>query len=245
MYLRGVFYVIAGFVGKEVNGFQFLDWKSLRQMAEIGHEIGSHSLTHGASALGWTTKANQLFRLVRSKGPVRSAKLTRALLNLPEEYPVEHLRQDEEVVMSKREIETSVRKPCTSYSYPGGEPTAQLAKLARDTGYTSARTMRPGFNRFQQFDPYALRTQAWDQWTTARIADKWVDKAISQNLWLIEVFHAIDLPGYPYSCSESTLREHLSHVRSRLGEINNLTSNETIELIQKDLSNGTPFETIA
>src|SRR6266540_94434 len=231
MSLRGVFYVIAGFVGKEVNGFQFVEWDALRQMAETGHEIGSHSFTHRGTALGWRTKAAQLFRLVTSKGLVRSAKLTRALLNLPEEYPVEHLQQDEEVVMSKREIEMGIKRPCLSYSYPGGEPTATLANLARETGYTSARTMRPGFNRFHRFDAYALKTQAWDHWTTAGIADKWVDKAISQNLWLIEVFHAIDLPRYPYSCSESSLRGHLSHIRSRLGEIDNLTIGETIEQI--------------
>ena len=245
MSLRGVFFVIAGFVGKEVNRFQFLEWDTLRQMAEMGHEIGSHSFTHRGSALTWRTKATQLFRLVRSKGPVRSTKLARALLNLPEEYPVEHLQQDEEVVMSKREIEKGVRRPCRSYSYPGGEPTSLLANLARDVGYTSARTMRPGFNRLRQFDAYTLRTQAWDQWTTARIADKWVEKAINKNLWLIEVFHAIDLPSYPYSCSESSLREHLSHVRSKLGEIHNLTISETIELIGKDLPGGTPFETLS
>ena len=236
MSLKGVFYVISGYVGNEVNGFQFVEWDALRQMSESGHEIGSHSFTHRGSELGLTTKAAQVIRLVRSKGIVRSARLTHALLGLAQEYPGKHLQQDEEVAMSKLEIERELGRPCKSYSYPGGEPTSALMNLARETGYTSARTIRPGFNYFQQFEPYALRCQVWDEWTNARIADKWVDKAINENLWLIEVFHAMNLPRYPYSCSESALKEHLSHIRAKQGEIDNLTVSETIKRIQKNLS---------
>ena len=117
--------------------------------------------------------------------------------------------------------------------------------LARDAGYTSARTIRPGFNYLRSFEPYALRCQVWDEWTTARTADKWVDKAISQNLWLIEVFHAMNLPRYPYSCSESALNEHLSHIRSKQGEIDNLTVSETIEQAQRNLQSESMFQTIS
>jgi peptidoglycan/xylan/chitin deacetylase (PgdA/CDA1 family) len=245
MSLRGVFYVIAGFVGKKVENFQFVEWDALRQMSTVGHEIGSHSFTHRGSTPGLTTKATQLFRLVRSKGLVRSAKLTHALLGLAEEYPEKHLQQDEEVAMSKVVIEKEMGRPCKSYSYPGGEPTSGLMNLARDMGYKSARTMRPGFNYLHHFEPYALRCQAWDEWTTARIADKWVDKAISQNLWLIEVFHAMNLPRYPYSCSESALKEHLSHIRSKQREIDNLTVSETIEETQRHLQSEPVFQTIS
>jgi len=238
--LRGVFYVIAGFVGREVNGFEFVEWDALRQMSKQGHEIGSHSFSHGRSMLDLRTKAVQLFRLVRSKGLARSVRLTRALLGLAEEYPGTHLRPEEEVAMSKGVIEKELGRPCKSYSYPGGEPTPELMNLARDTGYTSARTIRPGFNHSRHFEPYRLRCQVWDAWTTARIADKWVDKAINQNLWLIEVFHATNLRHYPYSCSESALKEHLSHIRSKQGEIDNLTVSETIEQIQGNLPSESP-----
>ena len=236
MSLRGVFYVVSGFVGKEVNGFQFVEWDALRHISESGHEIGSHSFTHRGSELGLTTKAAQVIRLMRSKGLVRSARLIHALLGLAQEYPGKHLQQDEEVAMSKLEIERELGRPCKSYSYPGGEPTSTLVNLTRSAGYTSARTIHSGFNYFDHLEPYGLRSQVWDRWTTARIADKWVDKAISQNLWLIEVFHAMNLPHYPYSCSESALKEHLSHIRSKQGEIENLTVSETIDKIQGTLA---------
>src|SRR2546422_11619205 len=49
MSIRGGFYVIAGFVGSEINGFRFIDWDALGQDSAQGHEIGSHSFTHKAS----------------------------------------------------------------------------------------------------------------------------------------------------------------------------------------------------
>lgn len=243
--LRGVFYVVAGFVGRDVNDFQFVEWDDLRQMSEEGQEIGSHSFTHRGSVLGLTTKAAQLFRLVRSKGLVRSTRLTRALLRLPEEYPGTHLQPDEEVSLSKLEIEKELERPCKSYSYPGGEPTPAVMKIARDRGYTSARTIRPGFNNMHNFEPYALKSQVWDRWTSARVANKWVDKAIRRNLWLIEVFHAINLPHYPYSCSESSLKEHLSYIHFRRSEIDNLTVSETIERIRRNLLSESLIQTLS
>jgi hypothetical protein len=147
--------------------------------------------------------------------------------------------------MSKLVIEKELGGHCDSYSYPGGEPSSPLMKLVRDTGYKSARTTRPGFNHFHHLEPFALRCQVWDQWTTARIADKWVDRAIEQKLWLIEVLHAMNLPHYPYSCSESELNEHLSYIRSKQGEIENLTVSETIEQIRRDLPSKTAFQTVS
>ena len=232
LFLRGVFYVIAGFVGKEVNGFQFVEWDDLRQMSAQGHEIGSHSFTHKGPLLGLTAKANQIFRLLRSRGPIHFGKRAYTLLRLAEEYPSTHLQQDEEVVMSKLEIEKQVGRICKSYSYPGGEPTSELINLVSNAGYTSARTIRPGLNYFRDLEPYSLRVQVWDQWTTAKTANKWVDRAISKNLWLIEVFHVIDLPGYPYSGSEPSLKEHLSYIRSKKGKIENLTISEAIDRLQ-------------
>src|SRR5438552_14089625 len=205
MSLKGVFYVVAGFVGKEINRFQFVEWDALRQISESGHEIGSHSFTHRGSVLSFTTKATQLLRLVRSKGLVRSTRLTRTLLGLTEEYPVKHLGQGEEVAMSKLVIEKELGRPCKSYSYPGGEPTPELMNFARDTGYTSARTIRHGFNYFHHFETYVLRCHVLDVWTTASIADKCVKKAIDQNLWLIEVLHAMNPHHYPYHSFHSAI----------------------------------------
>jgi len=232
--LRGVFYVIAGFVGKEINGFRFIDWEALRQISAQGHEIGSHSFTHKVSDASVITKAGRLVRLARHKGLLHSARqLANTILQSEEEYPVEHLSERDELAVSKLEIEKQLGRPCNSYSYPGGQLTSALKDLVRDTGYSSARTTILGFNNLDRIHPYTIRTQVWDRKTTAKTADRWVNHAIRERLWLVEVFHAIDFPGYLYSCSESALKEHLSYIHSRKDEIQNLTVTDAIGRIHQ------------
>jgi len=232
MSLRGVFYVIAGFVGKEINGFRFIDWDALRQMPAQGHEIGSHSFTHKVSGGSMVTKAGQLVRLARHKGLLHSARqLTNTILRPVEEYPVDHLTEQDELRVSKLEIEKQLGRSCDSYSYPGGRSTSELKNLVRDTGYSSARTTILGFNNFDRIQPYTIRTQVWDRKTTAKTANRWLNHAIREKLWLVEVFHAIDFPAYLYSCSESALKEHLSYINLKKGEIQNLTATEAIQQI--------------
>src|SRR5947208_15273405 len=60
--LRGVLYVIAVFVGREISGFQFIEWDALRQMSKEGQEIGSHVFTLRGSDIGLTTNAIQFIR---------------------------------------------------------------------------------------------------------------------------------------------------------------------------------------
>jgi len=232
--IRGVFYVIAGFVGKEINGFRFIDWDALRQVSAQGHEIGSHSFTHKVSDASMITKAGRLVRLARHKGLLHSARqLANTILQPEEEYPVEHLSEQDELAVSKLEIEKQLGRPCNSYSYPGGQLTSALKDLVRDTGYSSARTTILGFNNFDRIHPYTIRTQVWDRKTTAKTADRWVNHAIRKRLWLVEVFHAIDFPGYLYSCSESALKQHLSYIHSKKDEIQNLTVTEAIGRIHQ------------
>src|SRR5438477_3038778 len=127
MSIRGVFYVIAGFVGKEINGFRFIDWDALRRISAQSHEVGSHSFTHKVSSGSMMTKAGQLVRLARHKGLVYSARqLTNTILRSEEEYPVEHLSEQDELAVSKLEIEKQLERRCESYSYPGGQLTSGL-----------------------------------------------------------------------------------------------------------------------
>src|SRR2546427_209159 len=234
MSIRGVFYVIAGFVGREINGFRFIDWDALRQVSAQGHEIGSHSFTHKVSDASMITKAGRLVRLARHKGLLHSARqLANTILQPEEEYPVEHLSEQDELAVSKLEIEKQLGRPCNSYSYPGGQLTSALKDLVRDTGYSSARTTILGFNNFDRIHPYTIRTQVWDRTTTAKTADRWVNHAIRKKLCLVEVFPAIDLHGYLYSCRASALKQHLSYIHSKKDEIQNLTVTEAIGRIHQ------------
>ncbi len=227
--LRAVFFAIAGFVGKDVNGYRFVDWETLRGLSRNGHEIGSHSLTHRGVGFAFGRRARRFLRLLEKDGILRTAKrVSDAVLTSTQEYGVKHFEQRDEIELSKLRIEEEIGNTCWSYSYPGGEFTPMLKNLVRAAGYASARTTLSGYNHFAALDPYALETKVWDRGVTAKMANGWVDRAIECKLWLVEVFHAVEAHDYVYSASRRALAEHLAYVASKSHEIDNLTIHEAM-----------------
>lgn len=227
--LKGVFYVIGDFVGREVNGFRFSSWEDLTLIASDGNEIGSHSCTHRGAGLNTFSKLHRFGNLLWNNGISRSVpRAINAIKSRDEEYDVEHLSQEDEIHNSKLKIEKEIRTECKSYSYPGGGCTSELKQLISKSGYSSARTGYTGFNKFNSLDHFALLVQSWDKSVDSKLANSWVDKAIIDNLWLIEVFHTIDKLDYYYNASSSELNSHLEYVLSRSREIENLNVSEVV-----------------
>lgn len=225
-----MFYVIANFVGLQVNRVSFLDWETLREMAaRDGHEIGSHSLTHREAGLGYSQKVGRLFNLMRNDGLRRSTRhLFYSFTSRPEGGSPVHHNHEDEIRLSKLKIENELSSQCVSYSYPGGGYNSRLKDMVRSAGYRSARTGYAGYNVWQEIDLYALRVKTWDNATTSAEAKAWVDAAIERRLWLIEVFHTIGAGEYLYTCHDKELMEHLAYIRERTREIEVLTAREVV-----------------
>jgi peptidoglycan/xylan/chitin deacetylase (PgdA/CDA1 family) len=60
--IRGMFFIVSGWVGKETNA---MTWEQLRDLVALGHQIGSHSWSH--PPLVSCSDAELLDELVRSK----------------------------------------------------------------------------------------------------------------------------------------------------------------------------------
>jgi peptidoglycan/xylan/chitin deacetylase (PgdA/CDA1 family) len=225
--LSAVFFVITHFVGKEVGRQRFTDWETLKAMAIKGHEIGSHSCTHYGVTPSVSGNFNRFLQLARNEGIHKAmAQMMLTSSNRDDLYDVKHLTEEDEIGLSRIEIEDKTKKECKSYGYPGGSHTKTLACLAREHGYTMARTTYSGYNSLSQLNRYSLMAISWDSSTKAREANSWLDRAIRKNLWLIEVFHAIDLLDYAYSCSRGELTKHLDYVAERSHEIENVKIGE-------------------
>ena len=225
---RGVFFPITGFVGSQESGMRFVDWSDLKDLVARGHEVGSHTVTHRPPGLGKMEKASRFMHQLEADGVRNTLRRTRYSLGKNEEYDIAHLDFKEELVQSRAAIENNVGRPCRSFSYPGGASTKRTRATVQETGYASARTTYAGLNQWGRLRPYALLAQSWDSLTTAEQANGWVDRAIHGAGWLIEVFHAIDLDGYPYSCSRGQLSDHLKYLKSRTGEIETLTIGDVL-----------------
>ena len=231
--IRGVFYPIAGLVGKNFEGLAVADWDELKEISKVGHEIGSHSMTHPAVKSGMLERARRYSHVVRNDSPFQTVgRLRHAAGRHPKPIEVDHLTDEEEVRNSKEWIEERIQRPCESFAYPGGGFSKHFKQLTMSAGYNSARTAYPGYNVIGKTDQYRLEAQVWDWTVSAAIANSWVDKAIRSNSWLIELFHAVDLEGYPWSCSGTDLADHLDYLSSRERELEVLCISEAVHEYQ-------------
>ena len=104
---NATFFVTVGFL----NQPGYMTPKQVRELSEVGLEIGSHSMTH--------PYLNEL----------DNAKLT---------Y---------ELVESKKRLEDVTGTPIQHFSNPGGRSSAQSRAVAKQAGYLSVSSSRPGVNR--------------------------------------------------------------------------------------------------
>jgi len=63
---------------------------------------------------------------------------------------------EEEIVMSKKEVEELVGKECKHFSYPNGDYSRREIDIIKNAGYSSARTVDFGWNK-SRIDPFKLK----------------------------------------------------------------------------------------
>jgi peptidoglycan/xylan/chitin deacetylase (PgdA/CDA1 family) len=95
-------------------------------------------------------------------------------------------------------------------SYPWGIHNKAI-KLLTAEYYMAARSTYPGYNSFTSLDRYSLSIQGFDANSDANRANLWVNFAIKNNLWLIEMIHGINNIGYS-PIDSAVLSEHLDYI---------------------------------
>ncbi|MCX6254232.1 MAG: polysaccharide deacetylase family protein [Bacteroidia bacterium] len=76
-------------------------------------------------------------------------------------------------------------------SYPWGIYNSSIKQLAK-TNYLAARSANIGYNSLHALDRYALYMQNFDNQIEVSKANNWIDFAIKNQLWLIEMIHGCD-----------------------------------------------------
>lgn len=102
-------------------------------------------------------------------------------------------------------------------SYPWGIYNDSVKSIAENI-YMAARTTDPGYNSYHIFDKYSLKAQNFDSQTRVSTANSWIDFAIRNNLWLIEMIHGIDNSGYSPIESDALIEHtgYLNEVRNKV-----------------------------
>jgi peptidoglycan/xylan/chitin deacetylase (PgdA/CDA1 family) len=96
-------------------------------------------------------------------------------------------------------------------SYPYGKYNNSIKQEAANL-YLAARSTDDGFNSINLLDRFALKIKRMDQKTQVSDANQWVDNAINNHLWLVEMIHGINNGGY-LSVDSATFVDHLDHIK--------------------------------
>ena len=112
------------------NGSNQLSWSEIKEMASMGMEIGSHTLSH----------ANLLYQK-------------------PNESYVDYInRIKKEMILSKTILERNTGSTVLSFAYPYGVYSEEIRMLAKQAGYKALLNVN-NMNNSTPIDPYSLNRQ--------------------------------------------------------------------------------------
>lgn len=104
-----------------------------------------------------------------------------------------------------------------TFCYPWGIFNNSVKQLAKSI-YIAARSADVGYNSLKLLDRFALKMHSFDKNVNVSIANKRVDYAIKNHLWLIEMIHGINDIGYA-PLDSAVLVEHLDHIKAAENKI--------------------------
>lgn len=97
-------------------------------------------------------------------------------------------------------------------SYPWGLYDISIEKIVKNN-YLAARSTAEGYNSIFTADRFALKMQSFNDKTKASTANSWIDFAIKNQLWLVEMLHGINNIGFS-PIDSSVLAEHLDYIKN-------------------------------
>ena len=218
-------FVVTGSVGEYLEDRQVVDWKILKQMNELGMEIGSHTVTHPRLAMSPVQYCINLSRGVLKKGSaVFKPRNINKAGSIVSEYRgkirgVSSKYVLDEAIAAKKDIESrNISDRVLSFAYPGGKYTTALKKGIENAGYLSARATLDGYNHPFLTDYYSLKSKVWKSTTIVDEANRWVDSVLEKSWWVIETFHIVSKDGktgYRYDTSSMDFEEHLNYINEQ------------------------------
>ncbi len=123
-----------------------------------------------------------------------------------------------EISGNRQELLGGGLAPVLPIAYPYGSYNHSVEEISAGAGYTSGRTVSPGFND-KNVDMFALYGQSVNADTTPDQVKNWINQAVADRTWLILVFHQIEegvstSEDMAYGATPEMLRTILDYIRS-------------------------------
>lgn len=139
---------------------------------------------------------------------------------------------DSELIYSQADIKKYFgRNAGLTFCYPWGEFNNSV-KLDVKNFYLAARATDVGYNSFYSIDRFALKMQDFHEKAKVSQVNSWVDYAIRNKLWLIEMIHGINGQGYSPVNADS-LKSHLDYIKTAKDKIWCATVADVIKYIDE------------
>ncbi len=118
-----------------------------------------------------------------------------------------------------------------SFDYPYGAFNGNIQDAVMNSGYTSGRSVVPGFNG-KRDNKFALFSESVNADTSLATIESWIDKAKADRTWLILAFHDItnNQDGLPYSTTPANLKTIINYIGAKSVPVK--TVSEGIELMR-------------
>jgi hypothetical protein len=187
-------------------------------------EIGSHSVSHSEYSTSVSTKIRRVLEnLAAEESKVGYLNYLLGLMgrNVAKGRSHAICRNDDiqsEIALSKEVLERELAPyRVTSFAYPRGSVTRNIQKLVERSRYSSARTTVVGLNNPDRMNFLSLKCKVWRHYTDVSMMNRWLDRALATEAWLIELFHRVsnDPGDAPEACQLNQLRAHLEYAAEK------------------------------
>ncbi len=120
----------------------------------------------------------------------------------------------EEIFGSRQDLLNIGIRSVDTLAYPYGDENAAIEKMAKEAGFTGARTTNPGLND-PGSDRFLLRRQRVQSDTSFDEVKKSIDEAIQEKKWAILVFHRTDENGEIESARHELIQKIVDYVKQK------------------------------
>lgn len=137
----------------------------------------------------------------------------------------------EEIYGSRYQLEKLLERRVLTFAYPWGE-FDQNIKSTVSKFYIASRSANLGYNWLDRIDYYGLKVQAFNQGVESRTADKWVDFAIKNRCWLVEMIHGLEGDGY-LPLDSADFVSHLGYINEKKDDLWVATVSDVIKYVSE------------
>ncbi len=115
-----------------------------------------------------------------------------------------------------------------TFAYPFGGYNDTVVQVVKDAGFLGARTTDGGYNTIDN-NRFLLQRQGIRSFVTLDQIKSWIDTAAANNVWLILVFHRIEVSDDTYSIPPDMLQQIIDYIIQK--QIPVVTNDQVIRTI--------------